>query len=131
MIRGVHVPSGAPSPVPGQGGGPAATRSGATFGAMLRDALNRPGEITFSRHARDRLAQANIVLDRNDVTAIGAAVARAASAGARESLVLMNDAAFVVSVPNKTVITVVDGNRMRDNVFTDIDSTVIVPDRTR
>lgn len=95
------------------------------FDAALREALHRPEAVTFSGHAQDRLAQSNIVLSANDVTAIGEAVERAKSAGARESLVLMNDMAFVVSVPNKTVITVVDRNRMRDNVFTNIDSAVI------
>ena len=54
-----------------------------------------------------------------------AAVDRAAAKGARESLVLVDDTAFVVSVRNRTVITAVDRARMRDQVFTNIDSAVI------
>ena len=55
------------------------------------------------------------------------AVGKAAQKGARESLVLMQpDLAFVVSVRNRTVITAVDGDSMKENVFTNIDSAVIV-----
>jgi flagellar operon protein len=49
----------------------------------------------------------------------------AASKGARESLVLLDQTAFVVSVPNRTVITVVDKENLKQNVFTNIDSAVI------
>ena len=49
----------------------------------------------------------------------------AASKGARESLVLMDQTAFVVSVPNRTVITVVDQPNLKQNVFTNIDSAII------
>ena len=55
------------------------------------------------------------------------AVDKAAQKGARESLILMNnDLALVVSVTNRTVITAMDGSSIRDNVFTNIDSAVIV-----
>jgi len=128
MIRGVGGPSGIFRPVPQQAQRQPPGSDG-TFGAALREALSRPGELVFSRHARERLAQANIVLDGEDVTAISSAVSRAGAGGARESLILMDDVAFVVSVPNRTVITVVEADRMRENVFTNIDSTVIVSGR--
>jgi flagellar operon protein len=54
------------------------------------------------------------------------AVNRARAKGARESLVLMGELALVVSVKNNTVITAVDGANMRENVFTNIDSAVII-----
>jgi len=122
MIRGVHNALRAVPAAPG----PRRAGGGATFGTALQEALHRPGEVTFSGHAQERLRQSGILLGRQDVAAIGEAVAKADSAGARESLVLMNDVAFVVSVPNRTVITVVDRARMRDNVFTNIDSAVIM-----
>jgi flagellar operon protein len=53
-------------------------------------------------------------------------VDRAAAKGARESLVMMDDVALVVSVKNRTVITAVDRAHLKDNVFTNIDSAVIV-----
>ena len=54
------------------------------------------------------------------------AVEKARSKATRDLLILMDDCAFVVSVPNKTVITVIDGENIKDNVFTNIDSAVIV-----
>ena len=54
------------------------------------------------------------------------AVLRAQAKGSRESLVMMDKAAFVVSIRNRTVITAVDQESMRQNVFTNIDSAVIV-----
>ena len=52
-------------------------------------------------------------------------VSRAAAKGAREALVLVDGTAFVVSVRNRTVITAVGADQMRDRVFTNIDSAVI------
>ena len=50
---------------------------------------------------------------------------RAAGKGARDAVVFVDGTAFVVSVRNKTVITAVDRDHMRDHVFTNIDSAVI------
>ena len=50
---------------------------------------------------------------------------RAEQKGSKDSLVLLDDLAFVVSVKNKTVVTAVDSNRAKENVFTNIDSVVI------
>ncbi len=54
-----------------------------------------------------------------------AGVDRAAAKGARDSVVFVDGTAFVVSVPNRTVITAVDSEHMREHVFTNIDSAVI------
>ena len=53
-------------------------------------------------------------------------VDRAAAKGAKESLVLVDNAALVVSIKNRTVITAVDQAHLKENVFTNIDSAVIV-----
>jgi flagellar operon protein len=53
------------------------------------------------------------------------AVSGAASKGAKDSLILMPNMAFIVNIPNRTVVTAMDGESIRDNVFTNIDSTVI------
>jgi flagellar operon protein len=57
-----------------------------------------------------------------------AAVEKAGLKGGKESLILLDDLAFVVSVKNRTVITAVGADRMADNVFTNIDSVVIARD---
>jgi len=118
---GALPPAGRPLPATGGGG----TR----FGALLEGQLEAqdggaPG-VRFSKHALARLAQRNIALDPTDLHRLGSAVARARAKGARESLVLLDDLALVVSVRNQTVITATDGARRRENVFTNIDSAVI------
>ena len=60
-----------------------------------------------------------------DLARLDAAVGRARAKGARESLVLLDDLALVVSVRNQTVITATDAASRKDNVFTNIDSAVI------
>lgn len=54
------------------------------------------------------------------------AIEKASNKGARESLILMDDLALVVSIKNKTVITAIDGANIKENVFTNIDSAVII-----
>lgn len=71
---------------------------------------------------RDR----NIRLSAAELTQLEEAVASARAKGSRESLVMMSRAAFVVSVRNQMVITAVDQESMKQNVFTNIDSAVIV-----
>ncbi len=83
--------------------------------------------VKFSQHATQRLQSRNINLDSSQLNQLQNAVDKAAQKGARESLILMNiDLAFVVSVTNRTVITAMDGSSIKDNVFTNIDSAVIV-----
>lgn len=95
-----------------------------SFGQVLEKELS---QVKFSQHALQRLQNRNIQLDNTELAKLNAAVEKASQKGAKESLILMNnDLAFVVSVKNKTVITAMDGESMKDNVFTNIDSAVIV-----
>lgn len=84
--------------------------------------------VTFSQHALERLQSRNIKLGQAELGKLNDAVEKAAQKGAKESLVFMSNSnlALVVSVKNKTVITAMDGTNTRDNVFTNIDSAVIV-----
>lgn len=84
--------------------------------------------VKFSQHALQRLQTRSIQLGQADLLKLNDAVKKAEQKGAKESLVLMsqNDLALVVSVKNKTVITAMDGKSIKDNVFTNIDSAVIV-----
>jgi flagellar operon protein len=81
--------------------------------------------LKFSQHALQRLQTRNIQLDKAALDKLSSAVDKAAQKGSRDSLILMNDLALVVSVKNRTVITAMDGAGMKDNVFTNIDSAVI------
>ena len=102
----------------------AGTNKTGSFDQVLNQTL---GGVKFSQHASQRLQTRNINLSNDQMTQLKSAVDKAAQKGARESLILMNnDLALVVSVTNRTVITAMDGASIRDNVFTNIDSAVIV-----
>lgn len=111
---GVPAPSGTGSPKPG----------GPSFGDVLAGRIDAT-PIRFSGHALQRIERRGISVDAGVMARLGDGVARAAAKGSRDSVVLVDQTAFVVSVPNRTVITAVDREHMREHVFTNIDSAVI------
>ncbi len=96
------------------------------FDTVLQQAVDKTQSLKFSAHAQERLALRNINLSADDLSRMNNAVTKAASKGARQSLLVMDKQAFIVSIPNRTVITALDGGSMKENVFTNIDSAVIV-----
>ena len=103
----------------------------------LREAGNRETNATFqkifrretvkfSQHAQDRLQRDNISLNPSDIDRIQTGMDRAADKGAKESLLLMDNLAFIANVREKIVITSIPLARLKENVFTKIDSTVIL-----
>jgi flagellar operon protein len=105
-----------------------ANGNGATQGASFADALKQADTaqpLQFSKHALARVERRGIELDSATLGRLSQGVQRAASKGSRDSLVLVDGTAFVVSVSNRTVITAVGSEHMKDNVFTNIDSAVI------
>ena len=84
-------------------------------------------KLQFSQHAQNRLQSRNIRLSDEQMNKLAGAIDKAAAKGSKETLVLMeNNLAFLVGVKDRTVITAVDGENMKENVFTNIDSAVIV-----
>jgi len=98
----------------------------AEFEGVLKKKLDESNEIKFSKHAEFRLQSRNISLTQAQKDKMKEAVAKAESKGVRDSLVLMDNMAFVVNVRNKTVITAANSNELKENVFTNIDGAVIV-----
>jgi len=96
------------------------------FKDILKQELAKTSSLKFSAHAQSRLLSRNIALNDADIQKLEGAVAKAEEKGGKESLVLMRDLAFIVNIPNKTVITVTDRQNAKENVFTNIDSTIIV-----
>jgi flagellar operon protein len=82
--------------------------------------------VRFSHHAEQRLEQRGIRLRSDQLSKIESAIDKAAAKGAKDSLILMQDMALIVNVKNRLVVTAMDGSSMKDNVFTQIDSAVIV-----
>lgn len=109
--------------------GPTKSQKSATnqvpFNQLFQQQIDQ-AKVKFSNHAQQRLAARNINLSPSDIQRINEAVDKAALKGSKDSLILMDNLAFVVSVKNKTVITAVDGASMKDNVFSNIDSAVII-----
>lgn len=99
---------------------PASKTATADFAGILQDRLKVSG------HARTRLESRNIELQQADWQRVLEGVDKAAAKGAKESLVMIDDIALVVSVRNRTVITAVDRANLKEQVFTNIDSAVIV-----
>ena len=106
---------------------PSAKGEAGGFASVLRGQMERTGPVRFSAHAQQRLDSRAIAFTPDDQARIAKAVDQAAAKGARESLLLMDDVALVVSVPNRTVITALGKNEAANTVFTNIDSAVVVP----
>ena len=99
----------------------------ASFGDAYQKAVDQEPSLKFSIHAQTRLAARNINLTPDDISHIHEAIDKAVSKGAKQSLlVVMNDQAFIVNVPSRTVITAIDRDSMKAKVFINIDSTVMV-----
>lgn len=99
---------------------------GASFDNLFQQQLEQQTNIKFSAHALKRLESRQISLDNQDMALLKDAVNKVEAKGAKESLILMDQMALVVSIKNRTVITAVDSNNLKENVFTNIDSAVIV-----
>jgi flagellar operon protein len=101
--------------------------SGPGFRDVLREAVAPAGQLLkFSAHAMQRLQSRNIQLSQDDVNRMNQMADKAAAKGARQSLFMMGDVAMVVSIKNRVVITAVDQDSMKDNVFTNIDSAAVI-----
>ncbi len=81
-------------------------------------------KVKLSKHAQQRLESRDINLSENEMNRINTAVQQAEAKGAKDSLVMMDDTAFVVNIPNRTVITAMSLASSNENVFTNIDSVV-------
>jgi len=91
------------------------------FQTVFQEELEK---IKFSNHALKRLENRNINLSDIDLGKIQTAVEKAELKGSKDSLVMMNNTAFIVNIPNKTVVTALPLNNSDENIFTNIDSVV-------
>ena len=96
-----------------------------TFASVLAHSTTAAQAPTFSRHALERVNRRGIQLDQSTLQRLAGGVSRAATKGSKAAVVFVDNTAFVVSVPNNTVVTAVGSEHMREHVFTNIDSAVI------
>ncbi len=106
----------------------APTQGKSSVQGITNPALNKNSVegLKFSNHAVERMQSRGIRFTPEDMTRLNDAVSRAAAKGSKDSLILMQDSALIVSVKNKTVVTVMDKTALKENVFTNIDSTIVM-----
>ena len=101
-----------------------------SFQDVLRQKQNESvmesSELKFSKHAASRLNDRNIALTDSQNVRLENGVKQASEKGITESLVLVDSLAFIVNVPNKTVVTALDQTEANSNIFTNIDGAVII-----
>lgn len=92
----------------------------------LRGADPADSVLKFSKHASQRLDQRDITLSTEQSRRLEEGVQKAGEKGIKESLVIVDSLAFIVNVPNQTVVTAMEQSESMDNVFTNIDGAVII-----
>lgn len=101
------------------------TKEGLSFQDILKE-QSSSGEVKFSKHAAGRLSDRNIQLTDGQMERLNEGAAKAEQKGIRESLVIVDGLAFIVNIPNNTVVTAMNGADATENVFTNIDGAVIM-----
>ncbi|MCR5665748.1 MAG: flagellar protein [Eubacterium sp.] len=102
------------------------TSDGLSFEEILLQKAKDDGGIKFSKHASQRLDDRNITLTAEQNERLEGGIEKANEKGITDSLVLMDSLAFIVNVPNKTVVTAMDQTETQGNIFTNIDGAVII-----
>lgn len=93
-----------------------------SFSEILNEKLNK--DINISKHANVRLTERNIVLSDEDMGKLSDAFDKAENKGAKDSVILYKDLAFVASIKNRTIITAMPNGE--ENIFTNIDSVILL-----
>lgn len=88
--------------------------------------LEENGELRFSKHAANRLQNRNIDLTDGQLKRLAEGTSKAGEKGIKESLVLVDDLAFIVNISNHTVITAMNQGETDNHIFTNIDGAVIM-----
>jgi flagellar operon protein len=92
-----------------------------SFESLFKNEIEK---LKFSNHASKRIESRELKLTESDMNKLQNAVSKAEAKGAKDSLVMMNNTAFIVNIPNRTVVTALDVNKSSENIFTNIDSVV-------
>ena len=96
-------------------------------GMSFEEVLNsKKTELKFSKHADARLSERNIRLSEEQLERLNKGARKADAKGIGESLMIMDDLAFIVNIRNNTVVTAIDSKSNEENIFTNIDGAVIV-----
>lgn len=97
-----------------------------SFRDILRTSIKNNDNIKFSKHATQRMFERDIILSTDQLQRMENALKEAKDKGVKDSLILMEDMAFIVNIPSKTVITAMNNTNKNKNIFTNIDSAIII-----
>lgn len=104
-----------------------AEKSTVSFQQILEQTADKGNaDLKFSKHAANRLADRKIELTDKQLERLSEGTAKASEKGIKESLVLLDELAFIVNIPNNTVITAMSQAETDENVYTNIDGAVII-----
>ena len=92
----------------------------------FENVLNGEKKLKFSAHAQKRMESRNITINSDEMKKIEDSVAKLRNKGCQDSVVLSKDRAYVISIKNNTVVTIVDEGSLKDSIFTNIDSMTLV-----
>lgn len=104
----------------------AVKQNASSFDAVLAAGLKKAEEVQFSKHSKARIEERGISLTDELMADLNAAVGKARLKGAKDVVMIAKDAAFIVNVPNNVVVTAMNGDEMKENIFTNIDSAVLL-----
>lgn len=97
-----------------------------SFDQVLNTIENKSSEIKFSKHASKRLNNRNIDISTEEIKRLEDAFTKAEKSGVKDALILMDNKAFIANIKSKTIVTTVEKEALKQNVFTNIDGAVII-----
>ena len=97
-----------------------------SFADVLKNTIEKNSEVNFSNHAIKRAVDHNMDITDDELNRLNEGVRLASEKNLDDTLILVGEKAFVVSVKNNIVITTVNNNSIQGNVFTNINGAVIV-----
>lgn len=96
------------------------------FSDIFQERVNKNKTIKISAHAQKRLEQRNISLNEKDLVLLEQVMDKAERKGVKDSLLIYKELAIIASIENRTIITAISQNEAKENIFTNIDSAIIV-----
>ena len=102
------------------------TGNNVQFAELLQKESDKTQSVQFSKHAAQRVQQRGIEMTDSLLNNLNQAVKKAQAKGAKDVVVIGESGAFIVNVPNNIVVTTMSGTEMKDNIFTNIDSAVLM-----
>ncbi len=103
-----------------------AGQRGVGFEQLLQETKQQKQEVQFSKHAKERIDQRGIEVTTTLMNDLNNAVEKAKQKGAKDVVIIGPKEVFIVNIPNNIVVTTLSGAEMKNNIFTKIDSAVIL-----